>query len=112
MDLQEFSQKFAQIKAQGWVPSQRRGPTGIGHTFEHLLGLTENNIALPDLGKIEIKAHRIGATSLITCNYLPWLMEKPLPLVIASVAHVPSAAWGKQSSGKQGDCFAACGGSQ
>jgi DNA modification methylase len=66
MDLQEFSQKFAQIKAQGWVPSQRRGPTGIGHTFEHLLGLTENNIALPDLGKIEIKAHRIGATSLIT----------------------------------------------
>jgi len=37
-------------------------------------------------------------------NYLPWLMENPLPLVIASVA--------KQSPGKQGDCFAACGGSQ
>ncbi len=45
-------------------------------------------------------------------NYLPWLMENPLPLVIASVAHVPSAAWGKQSPGKQGDCFAAYGGSQ
>jgi len=78
MDLQEFSQKFAQIKAQGWVPSQRRGPTGIGHTFEHLLGLTENNIALPDLGKIEIKAHRIGATSLITLftfNRNAWRMS-------------------------------------
>jgi hypothetical protein len=37
-------------------------------------------------------------------NYLPWLMENHLPLVIASVA--------KQSPGKQGDCFAACGGSQ
>jgi len=37
-------------------------------------------------------------------NYLPWLMENSLPLVIASVA--------KQSPGKQRDCFTAYGGSQ
>lgn len=27
--------------------------TGIGHTLEQFLGLKENNISLPDLGKLE-----------------------------------------------------------
>lgn len=83
MDLQEFSQRFAKIKALGWVPSLRQGPTGIGYTLEWHLGLNENNIALPDLGQIELKAHRIGSTSLVTLftfNRKAWKV-KPLDAV-------------------------------
>ncbi len=83
MTLSEFSKAFAKIKKAGWVQSKRKGPTGIGQTLEQLLGLGENNIALPDLGKVELKAHRIGSSSMIslfTFNRKVWKM-KPLDAV-------------------------------
>jgi hypothetical protein len=64
--LDEFQRAFAKIKATGFVPSKRRGAGGVGNTFEQLLGLKENNIALPDLGFAELKAHRIGSPNRIT----------------------------------------------
>lgn len=78
MTLAEFKKNFTRIKAGGWVPSQRSGPTGVGYTFEQLLELKEDNIAFPDLGKTEIKAHRIGSSSLITLftfNRKVWKMN-------------------------------------
>ncbi len=66
LTLNEFVKSFAKIKKLGWVQSHRKGPTGIGQTLEQLLGLTENNIALPDLGTVELKAHRAGSSSMIT----------------------------------------------
>jgi len=45
-------------------------------------------------------------------GWLPQAMKNHPSPVIASEAHVPSAAWGKQSPGRYGDCFVACGGSQ
>lgn len=81
--LEEFKEKFDEIKKQGWFQSVRRGPTGIGQTFEQLIGLTENNIALPDLHEIELKTHRIGSTSMITLftfNKNAWKM-KPLEAI-------------------------------
>lgn len=83
MTLAEFKKNFAKIKGEGWVPSARKGPTGIGQTLEQLLGLKEDNIAFPDLGKVELKAHRIGASSLITLftfNRRVWKM-KPLEAI-------------------------------
>ncbi|HPQ08025.1 MAG TPA: MvaI/BcnI family restriction endonuclease [Bacteroidia bacterium] len=66
MNLKEFKIKFEEIKKKGFVPSLRNGPTGIGYTFETLLGLKENNIAEPDIKNIEIKAHRTNGNNLIT----------------------------------------------
>jgi hypothetical protein len=66
LTIGRFRTRFVQVKEKGWVKSKRKGPTGIGHTLEHLLGITENNIALPDLGTVELKAHRIGSSSMIT----------------------------------------------
>jgi len=63
----------------------RSGPTGVGHTLEQCLGLTENNIAVPDLGTVELKAHRDNVTSLITLftfNRKAWVMQ-PLSAVRA-----------------------------
>lgn len=77
MDLNEFVEKFSIIRSSGFIPSKRKGPTGVGHTLEHALGITENNIASPDLGEIELKAHRERTSSLITLftfNRKAWKM--------------------------------------
>jgi hypothetical protein len=83
MTLDEFQENFAKIKLAGYVRSTRSGPTGVGHTFETLLGLEEDNIALPDLGEVEVKARRLNSTSLVTLftfNRKAWIM-KPLEAV-------------------------------
>lgn len=66
MDLQSFIKKFKELKAKGFIPSHRKGPTGIGYTLECELGINENNIAGPDLPQIELKAHRVKSQNLIT----------------------------------------------
>ncbi|MFN7036964.1 MAG: MvaI/BcnI family restriction endonuclease [Bellilinea sp.] len=83
MTLDDFKEAFNKVKSLGWVPSKRKGPTGIGYTLEELLGLPENNIALPDLGQIELKTHRINSNSMITLftfNRKAWKM-KPLEAI-------------------------------
>lgn len=56
----------------GWIKSLRNGPTGVGYTFETLLGLSENSIPFPDYCDIEIKTHRKSSNSLINLfNYNP-----------------------------------------
>jgi hypothetical protein len=51
----------------GYVPTVREGSTGVGHTFEQKMGLSETNIPIPDLGgRVEIKTTRRDSTSLVT----------------------------------------------
>lgn len=85
MTLQEFKCRFLELKARGFIPTIRTGPTGIGHTFEAILGLHENNLAIPDLEKIEIKTHRDDSSSMITLftfNHKAWKMP-PLEAIQA-----------------------------
>lgn len=83
MTLEEFQTKFKEIKSRGFIPSLRRGPTGIGYTLETELGIVENNIAEPDIENVELKAHRTQGNSLITLftfNNKAWQMS-PLDAV-------------------------------
>ena len=83
LTITEFSQKFRQIKEMGFVPSQRKGPTGIGYTLETLLGINENNDASPDIEGAELKTHRVNYPNLITLftfNNKAWKMP-PLEAV-------------------------------
>jgi hypothetical protein len=83
MTIVEFSEKFRAIKTMGYVPSQRKGPTGVGCTLETLLGISENNNATPDIEDAELKAHRANSNSLITLftfNNKAWKMP-PLEAV-------------------------------
>lgn len=67
MTLKEIQEKLESLKHKGFVPSKRRGPTGIGHTLEQELQLDETNIAVPDIGgRVELKANRRDSSSLIT----------------------------------------------
>ncbi len=66
MKLQELRKKLKEIKREGFVETHRIGDTGIGKTLEDLLDITENNIPLPDFGKMELKSQRINTQSMMT----------------------------------------------
>lgn len=62
----ELKRKFEKIKNLGYVEARRGGDTGIGKTFEDLLGKEEDNLAIPDYKDIEIKSQRSASSSMIT----------------------------------------------
>ena len=75
-NLQEFKDRFIKINSQDtelhlndgrvWYKSHRSGATGIGKTFEDLLGKVEDNKQLPDFKGIELKAHDEADNGLVT----------------------------------------------
>lgn len=83
MTIAEFTEKFKEIKEAGFIPTTRRGPTGIGHTLESALGILENNAAHSDIEGAELKAHRSKYNTMITLftfNNKVWRMP-PLEAV-------------------------------
>lgn len=63
--IRELKKQFLEIKKMGYVKSIRGGSTGIGATFESLLGKKEDKLQLPDFKGIEIKTKRGYSRSLI-----------------------------------------------
>lgn len=61
----ELRKKFLEIRDMGYVKSIRNGSTGVGATFEALLGKKEDKLELPDFKGIEIKTKRAYSKSLI-----------------------------------------------
>lgn len=53
--LADLLSRFDTVVAQGWIDSLRTGTTGIGHTFESLIGVKENNDQGADFRGIELK---------------------------------------------------------
>ncbi len=66
MNLQELTKKIQEIKDKGFIKTRRVHDTGIGKTLEDLLGIKENNLKIPDIGEIELKAKRIDSQSMLT----------------------------------------------
>ncbi|VVA44006.1 Glycosyl hydrolase [Candidatus Roizmanbacteria bacterium] len=66
MTLSQLIDKLKQIKEEGFIATHRTNDTGIGKTLEDLLGVKENNLRLPDIGEIELKAKRIESKSMLT----------------------------------------------
>ena len=67
MRLSELKARLIQLKDEGFVEAQRRGPTGVGYTLEQRLELSENNLPIPDIGgRVEVKATRVSTNNLIT----------------------------------------------
>ena len=64
--IEEFKERFNEIKNLGWIRTHRAGTTGIGKTLEDLLGIDENNIQGPDFGQYELKSMRKNANSMLT----------------------------------------------
>lgn len=66
MDKSRIVAEFRRIKSLGYVTSRRSHNTGIGKTFEDLLGVTENNQKDPDFDGFEVKSQRELSKSRIT----------------------------------------------
>lgn len=75
MTIAILKNKLNRIKKMKFIPSHRKGDTGIGKTLEDLLDIKENNIPLHDIkGVAELKAYRKEARSMLTLFTL-----EPLP---------------------------------
>jgi len=65
--INEFIEKFINIKNKGWIKSHRIHDTGIGKTFEDEMGIDENNSENSDFKDlIEIKTQRGQSSSRVT----------------------------------------------
>lgn len=61
-----LEKKFKEIKDKGYIKTVRNGSTGIGATFESLLGKPEESFEIPDFYGIEIKTRRAYSKSKIS----------------------------------------------
>jgi len=53
--LDELLSRFDKVSEMGWIDSLRAGSTGVGYTFETLIGIKENNDRIADFRGIEVK---------------------------------------------------------
>ena len=85
------------IAARGWIANARRGNHGgIGNTLEDLLGLKENNLPIPNAAEWELKAQRLGSSSLTTLFH-----SEPSPRALRFVPQVllPKYGWAHEEAG-------------
>ena len=61
-----LQKEFKRIKGMEYIRSVRKGNTGVGATFESLLGKGEDDLEIPDFGGIEIKTRRSYSKAYIT----------------------------------------------
>lgn len=54
-DIEKLKIMFYRIKSMGLIKSKRKGPTGVGFTFEELINKKEDQKSKPDFYSIEIK---------------------------------------------------------
>jgi len=64
--LKKLKEQLEKIKLMGFVKTHRAHDTGVGKTLEDLLNIKENNLRLPDVGDVELKAKRIDSGSMLT----------------------------------------------
>lgn len=63
LELQDYIRK---IYSNGWIQTRKAGDTGVGYTFESLIGIEANSSKKPDYKGIEIKCSRGRSSTLQT----------------------------------------------
>ena len=87
------------IRDRGWIATRRQGNDGgVGNTLEDLLGLSENNLPLPNAGEWELKGQRSDSTSLVTLFHM-----EPSPRAMKFVPKVllPKYGWKHREAGNR-----------
>ena len=91
--------ELKKISARGWIENTRPGNHGgIGNTLEDLLGITENNLPVPNASEWELKSQRLNTTSLTTLFHF-----EPSPRAIRFVPQVLllNYGWRHKEAGKK-----------
>lgn len=92
-------EELKKISSKGWILNARFGNHGgIGNTLEDLLGISENNLPIPNASEWELKSQRIDTTSLTTLFHI-----EPSPRAIKFVPQVLllKYGWPHQEAGKK-----------
>ncbi|MFL0162634.1 MvaI/BcnI family restriction endonuclease [Aquirufa salirivi] len=87
------------IADRGWIDNARHGNHGgIGNTLEDLLGITENNLPIPNAAEWELKSQRINTSSLTTLFHI-----EPSPRAVKFVPQILllNYGWKHQEAGKK-----------
>ncbi len=90
---------LCQIRENGWIESARPGNDGaIGNTLEDLLGISENNLPIPNAAEWELKAQRRDTKSLTTLFHM-----EPSPTACKFVPQLllPQYGWAHKEAGKK-----------
>jgi len=85
------------IRKRGWIENARPGNAGgVGNTLEDLLGISENNLPIPNAAEWELKCQRSGTTSLTTLFHL-----EPSPRALRFVPNIllPNYGWKHELAG-------------
>ena len=66
LEMKSLFVKFADTKRKGWIQSKRKGFSGIGYTFEKMIGKQDENLPIADYNNIEIKVKKRYSKGKIT----------------------------------------------
>ena len=84
--------ELRKIAERGWIENARHGNQGgIGNTLEDLLGITENNLPIPNAAEWELKSQRLNTTSLTTLFHI-----EPSPRAVKFVPQILLLKYGWQ----------------
>ncbi len=89
--------RLIEICKLGWIPNARPGNDGgVGNTLEDLLGISENNLPIPNAAEWELKAQRTTTTSLTTLFHC-----EPSPTALRFVPSIllPKYGWPHSQAG-------------
>jgi hypothetical protein len=75
--IEAFLGKFDVLSARGFVPTLRRGSTGIGYTLETMLEIEENNSPRGDFMGMELKAFRDDDVGLNDAEKMNLFLKEP-----------------------------------
>ena len=99
----ELIDNIRAISQKGWIKSVKetrdtRNDGAVGNTLENLLGITENNLPIPNAREWELKGQRSHSTSLITLKHI-----EPSPQAARIVARIllPKYGWRHKEAGKK-----------
>jgi len=79
----ELIARLQELRHKGWIRTREQFNDGlVGNTLEDFLGISENNLTLPDAGRYELKAQRIETSSLITLFHFDPFPRRPKSVVM------------------------------
>ena len=98
---QELIDEIRKISEKGWHRSvkntiSKRNDGAVGNTLEHLLGIEENNLPIPNASEWELKGQRKRTSSLITFKH-----SEPSPRALKFVPQIflPQYGWKHKQAG-------------
>jgi len=98
---EELIEAFREVFQKGWNKSVKRtidarNDGAVGNTLESLLGISENNLPIPNAREWELKGQRKHTTSLVTLKHI-----EPSPTVAKVVPNVllPHYGWKHKRAG-------------